>query len=268
MGMFAAYFDESGTTRESRVLVVAGYVSPVEQWKKFESEWWHTLANAGLDPNHIAFHLSEFESRKLDHMKAKTPFAEWSDRKAEAVYETLLGIMRTRIRFGVAIGLIVDDYEQWASDGYTTLSRYAFCAIRCIHRVAASMDQLGLQDEIAYIFGDGAPGSEEVNRSVAGVLANPEWRKEYRMASLGFGGTLKYLPLQAADIGVWETRRYCMTARNNPNEAGLRKSLEFLHKAIPHPSEYYDRAGLENYLKEFAERHAEEAREVEVKKNL
>ena len=258
---FAAYFDESGTARDSKVLAVAGYVARVEQWRKFDLAWWQALANAGLDPTTTPFHMSDFEPRKAAHMKNKTPFAGWSDRKAEAVFGALLEIMRRHILFGVAISVVVDDYEQWVTDGYANLTRYSFCAIRCVHRVAASMDEAGLSGDIAYIFGDGALGREEVDQSVVRVLADPAWRKEYRMASLEFGGTLRHLPLQAADIGVWETRRYCLTARNNANEAGLRKSIESLYNTIPHPSEYYDRAGLDNYAKEFGERLAEEARE-------
>lgn len=260
MATFGAYFDESGTARDARILVVAGYIAPVDRWKKFEVAWWQTLANAGLDPTKTAFHMTDFEARKQAHMKGRTPFADWSDRKAKAVFESLLGIMQKYILFGVAIAVVVDDYERW-QPGNATLNRYAFCAIRCVHRVAAEMHRVGLQGDIAYVFGDGVFGSEQVSQSVAGVLDDPEWRQEYRMASLELGGTLKYLPLQAADIGVWETRRYCVTARNTLNEAGLRKSLESLYATIPHPSEYYDFAMLDNYGKEFRERLAQEARE-------
>jgi hypothetical protein len=55
--MFTAYFDASGT-RNSRVITVAGFVSRVNKWKRFEAEWSEILSNAGVS----WFHMTDFVS--------------------------------------------------------------------------------------------------------------------------------------------------------------------------------------------------------------
>lgn len=272
--MLGAYFDESGTQPGDGVIVVSGYIAPASEWAKFQTAWWQTLSNAGIDPSKIAFHMTEFNSRHKPYMKDKTPFPrvaqQWSDAKADAVLGSLLGIIQQRATFSVSTAVVVKDYEEFLAETGSTLSRYAFCATRCLHQCAAKMDEFQIDGKIAYIFGDGAEGAVEVNRSVARVHASPELRKEYRMASLGFGGTLDYLPLQAADIGVWESRRYSMTVRDRTG-AEMRKSLESLLSGLPHSTEYYDKAGLYRYLAELrvwvAHLEAEEAAEkLEIEK--
>jgi hypothetical protein len=259
MGLFGAYFDESGTHRGAEVLVVAGYVAPADQFKKLEFAWWHALVNAGLNPTKEHFHMSHFEARNERYMEGKTPFYGWSDKKANALLSSLVGIMEKRITFGVAIAVDVSDYERWRQHHGpgVDMDQYAFAATRCLHRTAGTMNELKLAGDIAYIFGDGVEGADQVNRAVAGMLASPEWRKEYRVASPGFGGVLKYLALQAADIGVWETRRYCLGARNRDNK-GMRESLQRLIARIQHYTEFYHRGALDDFAREFARHIASE----------
>jgi hypothetical protein len=58
--MYSAHFDESGTPdRNNRVLTVAGFVSSVKKWARFELEWPEVLKDAGL-PAGTIFHTSVF----------------------------------------------------------------------------------------------------------------------------------------------------------------------------------------------------------------
>src|SRR5438309_2061938 len=55
--MFTAYFDAAGTKRKA-VLTVAGFVSRVNKWARFEREW-----RAILDAYEIRhFHMTDFAS--------------------------------------------------------------------------------------------------------------------------------------------------------------------------------------------------------------
>jgi hypothetical protein len=56
---FEAYFDDSGHPSQS-VVLVAGFISTKEKWKKFEDEWNRVLKDAGL----AHLHMTDFENSK------------------------------------------------------------------------------------------------------------------------------------------------------------------------------------------------------------
>jgi hypothetical protein len=85
--------------------------------------------------------------------------------------------------------------------------------------------------------------------------AKPEWKTHYRAQSLVFGDKADVVPLQAADIGAWEARRYCLM-EHKKTKAELRKSLEAMLRSIPHASEYYDKAELVRYASFITSRRA------------
>jgi len=59
---YSAHFDASGNKRHD-VLTVAGCVSSLKRWVKFEKQWNATLENAGL-PEGTVFHMTDFVSGK------------------------------------------------------------------------------------------------------------------------------------------------------------------------------------------------------------
>ena len=42
--MLTAYFDDSGTSQNERIAVVAGYLATTEMWKTFNSRWSNLLS--------------------------------------------------------------------------------------------------------------------------------------------------------------------------------------------------------------------------------
>jgi hypothetical protein len=83
IAMLAAYFDESGTHQGSGFITMAGYISPVGDWKRFQTQWTKTLLRAGLAPS-VPFHMADLVARR-------PPF-DWPDRKRDAVLKNLIGI--------------------------------------------------------------------------------------------------------------------------------------------------------------------------------
>lgn len=66
MAMFSVYFDASGKPN-NRVVTVAGAVSTIKKWVRFESEWKAILTDAGVKTFHatdFAASLGEFEGWK------------------------------------------------------------------------------------------------------------------------------------------------------------------------------------------------------------
>lgn len=258
MAMLAGYFDESGTARDARILSVGGYIATVDQWKRFQSEWWKVLSRSGLDPSVTPFHMAEFEARKQPHMKGKTPFAEWSDKKANAVLQALLDVIRKRAAIGVVAAVSVEDYEAVKGAPAFAPSRYHFCVMRCMIRTSRWALENGVTESVAYIFEDGAGDKNEifkyeVNRAAAEYLADEDFRRTYLLDSLSFKSKLKFFPLQAADILAWETRRHSLS-RGFRTVEGLRPSLHRLLSGLPHISEYYDEQELQRFAINFEEK--------------
>jgi hypothetical protein len=75
MAMFTAYFDASGqpgTAGPKRALYVAGFVSSVQNWKKFEAGWPLLLARHRLP---MPFHMADFMARANPHYTGQ--YKDW-----------------------------------------------------------------------------------------------------------------------------------------------------------------------------------------------
>jgi hypothetical protein len=99
--MFSAYFDASGTKR-ARVLTVAGFVSRVSKWDRFNDEW-----PAILSAEHGAFmHMTDFASSKGE-------FASWkgqSHRRRKFITD-LSNCIKRNTNKGFSSSVILSDYR-------------------------------------------------------------------------------------------------------------------------------------------------------------
>src|ERR1700722_11634832 len=80
-----AYFDDSGTDPKNPSIVVAGFVSTVDQWDRFNDEW---LA-AELEFEAPPFHAKIFD----DGRRGYGPYKDWLDSKRKDYVNRLLGII-------------------------------------------------------------------------------------------------------------------------------------------------------------------------------
>ncbi len=256
MAMLEGYFDESGTADDARVLVVAGYIAEVKQWKRFQIEWWQALANAGLNPNEAPFRMSEFAARRQPHMNGKTPFADWSEKKAIAVFNALIEIICKRVRVGVASVVDVSEYEAIKGSADFPWNRYHFCVTRCIIQAYQWAVKNGIDNPIAYVFEDGTTQEKEVRRAAAELLADKQFGRMYKFDSLTFKSKLEFLQLQAADIVAWQSRRYQLSKETSENPE-LSSALQTLLSKVPHLSEYFGKQDLERLATHIREKRGQ-----------
>jgi hypothetical protein len=108
--MFSAHFDASGTDRKS-VLTVAGCVSNVDRWVKFEPAWNKAIVANGL-PKGTVFHMTDFVS-------SISPFDIFRDKPAERakLIEDLVACVTTHVAIVFSVGVIIEQYnafdEHW-----------------------------------------------------------------------------------------------------------------------------------------------------------
>lgn len=230
MASLVAYFDESGTHRQSKVVVVAGFVAPESNWEAFASLWEKLLAEYGLD----SFHMNAFENRF-------GKFKKMTEEKRQEIHRRLLFAINSSLLQGVAIAVSRSAYD----DVYTVRgqgpkarkliqSPYSFCALACVTRAIMWSQQQGNTKPIATIFEHGAGPGEIINahRALRGRL--PLWRDGW--GALTFETRDMHLPLQAADILAYNSYKEAVNiveglprARRYPTLQLARTPIQFIY---------------------------------------
>lgn len=97
--MFTAYFDASGKP-DSKVMVMAGFVSRVPKWERFESEWRKLLPD-GIP----TFHMTDFAS-------SRKGWESWKNQPEARVklFAALVDCIKRNTNKGFGISLQTSDY--------------------------------------------------------------------------------------------------------------------------------------------------------------
>jgi hypothetical protein len=240
------YFDESGTNRDAGILAVGGYVASVEAWTRFARDWFHCLANAGLDPTK-PFHRTDFEARPKPQVEGKRPrpniYEGMPDRRKVALRDALGNILHERLigddnkvyGVAVAVSVVITDYEGARGTPLCPGNRYSFCALQCVAIVSGWLLAQDIPAPVAYVFEDGAGDgdeqfTEEVHEGVKQIFSNEKFRRDYRFGSLDFRTKKECPQLQAADFAVWDIRRQCLAeAKGQEYLRGARHSFTVRH---------------------------------------
>lgn len=188
VAMFTAYFDAAGKWNRPGVLAVAGFVSDVRKWAKFESAWEAILSRESVSQ----FHMTDFVSSRGE-------FASWrgqTDRRRIFIDDLAQCAKRyTNKRFG---GLVVlKDYEA-ANKQYRLREEvggpYPVCAEYCV-RLARKWQAKNDVRDLEFFFEQGDEGKGNLIK-----LLKERYSIEPSFLSK------KIVPFQAADLVAWRTR--------------------------------------------------------------
>jgi hypothetical protein len=225
---FSVYFDESGTPDKSRtVLTVAGCVSSVKKWARFEVEWRKVLRDAGL-PDGTLFHMNRF-ARNLSPYDI---FAGNSKRKAGLV-TALVGCAKRNVNKAFSCSVALRDWERIngrycfaESLGYP----YPFCGRTCVAQVLKWAQNKGVKSAgVHFFFEDGAKHRGQLEKL---LMANDGIGPLFRSKA-------ETVQFQAADLLAWKSRKILeqVIGYDGPNDAeaynSIQRSLEEI-KGIPH----------------------------------
>lgn len=210
--MLTAYFDESGSPDDSVAVVVAGYISTVDQWIRFDMDWKQILARYGIK----CFHMKDF-------VHSRGEFESWKGKEEQRKWflQSLIGITRVRVLHSFAESVLIHEWEQ-VNKKYmlaeSWLTPYALCGRSCTASVNKWMNQSPRKAQpVHFVFDDGAKHKGELIK-----------RMERDGCPLPtFGKREDYSPLQAADLVAWEhLKAHTLVERNALKK--LRQSLEAL----------------------------------------
>ncbi len=150
--MFTSYFDAAGGEGDG-FIVVAGWVSSADLWKRFEVDWRLALARAGVP----YFHMKEFAH-------SKGPFQSWEGQEAKRAefISTLASIIRDYTLFGTGTYLDFKIFKnvnkayclsEWEGNEYSLAARD--CAAKATRW---AMNQTPQALPMEYFFEDGDKG--------------------------------------------------------------------------------------------------------------
>jgi len=241
LGMFAAYFDESYSDNAPRVLVVAGYLSPIEQWKRFEVEWREFLQKFDIaNP----FHMTDF-------MAGHGQFRGWSRTKHDECIKHYSSIIAPRTHFRVSVGFDLAVYER-EMRGFHEIGAYGFCVFEWMHEAERYMDRFGIPGPIAYVFESGSGFGGQIFETMVWVKRRRLLRTRYRLGTFTFADKREVLPLQASDILAWESRAHHARLLRSP-KSPIRHSLRALTSRGVHRALFYGPDAFTSWKRRFDE---------------
>lgn len=246
--MLTAYFDESYSHPPTpRVYTVAGYVSTVDEWRKFQKEWRRELGIAGVVD---FFHMTQFEARVKDaegNLHGISGYKDWDTEKRVKVLKRLHRTIHRRVLIGVAASVVVDDYDELITHdlrpGFG--DPHEFAVVACLKHIRQWGKENGYSEPINYVFESGSDRQNVVDRTFHHAYLDEEKRREYRIGSWIFANKRDSNPLQAADILAYECMKEVSRRFDTGNTRPVRRSMENLAKeAYLNEWHYYDRKQL------------------------
>lgn len=186
--MFTAYFDAAGAVARGGVMSIAGFVSDVRKWKRFEIEWKGILDRETVR----CFHMTEFVSKKGE-------FKDWagqSERSGKFIAD-LIACTRRNINKAFGGAIVLADYEAINRKyklrefgGYP----YSLCGHYCVELLQKWRRKNG-NPSVVVMFENG-----DLHRGDLMRLCESEG-----VAPL-FPSKEEAVPCQAADLFAWRTR--------------------------------------------------------------
>lgn len=204
--MLQAYFDGSGSSGDSPVYVLAGYLARAEDWEKFSDEW-----QAILDQEPRLAYFKMMEARgSLDR---KSQFFGWSDAEIDARLKQFIKCINKHALCGVISAVPFEPYQRLFKGKYNpkVLDRpYFLSFFGIMARIVNFAARNNLKGKVDFIF-------DEEGGENAGFLQDQfDVFKSFAPPHLAdlcgnrpsFGKDHELNPLQAADLIAWHARRY------------------------------------------------------------
>lgn len=261
LSVLQAYFDESGVHADSPILVVAGYVGGLGQWRKFEKLW-----RKALDRHCVGeFHAQRFWSRDPTGRRVDI-YRDWSDLQADRfLCELLKALQKTKV-YPLTSSLVIEDWNHLSKEQRDFLTGGEYSEGRRSSPGAPNKPffapfQVCVTDAAEYC-GEGGKVHFVFDQSahIAGYalelysrLQDMNLKVSHRLGDILFSGSHEAAPLQAADLLAHLTFRHLSQengAGNAPMDPVLQSALTKT-RSLGHHS-LLNREGLVLLLKGFS----------------
>jgi|SRR5271157_5631645 len=215
---YSAYFDGTMNAQQDE-MVVAGYLSTLEEWAQFEISWKLVLAKFDVP----FFKMSEFISRRKEYSHPK-----WQSESYRAQFISDLAlIIRSWTVASIACRMKKDPFDRY-NQIYELDSRFnlfSLCGRDCAAQARKYVRSIPSDLPITYIFDRGdAGGSLLKAEMLSSGLPEPLFKRSRPDPALD-KDDLFHVQLQACDLSAWELRRGESDLEGGKLPQDLRKSL-------------------------------------------
>lgn len=214
--------DDSGSDGSGEAFVLAGYVATDNQWINFSTEWSAVLKSLPR--------IEYFKMKEANSLRGQ--FWGWSQEDRNAKVSELVRVVKGNVQLGVTCTVWWEDLKALSDEfGEVPWKPYPLLFHGAMAAVTQYCIQHEIDDKLRFVFGDqGIAGKRaaEVHEEVRDVLTKRE--KDVLGSKPVHLDDKIFLPLQAADLIAWQTRRYI-------EENKAVKSLDQLSVHSPHLKE-------------------------------
>ena len=199
MAIFSAYFDASGTKR-ARILTVAGFVSRVNKWDRFNDEW-----SALLLAQHVPFmHMTDFVSNQGAFVSWKGQSTAQSDRRRKFVAD-LSNCIKRNTNKGFSSSVILSDYREVNAEfnlAECVGQPFTLCMRACLGglKLWANKKDIRTEDVLVAI---------EHGDDDQGELKRQGHRDGFTIVSAAKQNVIAF---QAGDVAAWKSRTVLQNA--------------------------------------------------------
>jgi len=219
--MWAVYFDESGVHETSPVIVMAGYLSTVEEWAEFSNRWVAVLHRYDLD----CFHMADFNGGYQE-------FDGRHETERRELLNELTLLIRKYTQVGIVTSFNMADYESVMQENsaYKIVKPYMLCAMMCINSVNIWAEMNDYTESIPFVFDRGARYSGQFKEAYDFYLKRHSAEaREYRFGSFVLEDKRRFIPIQAADVlayGSYRLKYNEVVSRPNPIRYKMRRIMK------------------------------------------
>jgi Protein of unknown function (DUF3800) len=246
LGMFRAYFDESGIHGESKILVMACYLAPAKEWDRFIPKWQAVLNKYGVN----IFHATHCNGYKGEFRKFKTN----PDERNEFVSDLLI-LLSSRPRIvPFSVGVVFKDYDELLRPSMEPDPEHPYhiamkSLLSMIGVYSQEIGRFPAAEKIACFFERQTEFSSKALYLFNRGVIDKQWKSAQRLGSITYGSASDYIPLQAADALAYDTYRELSRQRDHPTR-DVRPSYDLLMKNAYFRAFVWDNA----FMKEFKKR--------------
>jgi hypothetical protein len=227
MAVLKSYFDDSTAFdggNKPTLLTIGGYLSDVDSWGRFETDWKQILDIAKVD----YLHMKEFWNKDgiYKHIKDQ-PEAE------EAFFRSLVGVIKDHTKFCTQTTILLDDLKRFNADHGLKLSAPALGVYGCLLALQFQFPR----GEIEAIF----DRFEHADRAIrlgkeylqSDISAQPQPGDKYDpfLSIYPLEKTDSWrniLPMQAADWLSWEMRKICVDTKPWIEQKGHEPKIDWV----------------------------------------
>jgi len=212
IAMFTAYFDDSGTDKNSDIAVAACYISAKRGWDEFVDAWDKVRWEEGFGT--VPFHMAEFVAPPE---QGHEPWCHWDKTKKDRVFAKLAQVINENKRIGISVAVPKEFWDRTPEHirAHYGKEHYTFAVRMCINRIVQWRLRSLIKHPVRYIF-DWEMQKSQKREEISKILELITRQQNQEVANLlglepqgyGFEHKEQFKPLQSADILAWQMRSH------------------------------------------------------------